>query len=95
MSEPILKKWMNIARNTRQALKINFNLEIEENVSCYLFQYFYENVPILTIAWTKRLNSSAIKFLKDSFFKYLEVCVAVSLTGLASNLIENEALAIK
>lgn len=57
MSEPTLKKWMN----TRQALKINFNLEIEENVTYYVLLYLYEKVPILTIAWAKETHLSSNK----------------------------------
>lgn len=44
---------------------------------------------------SKRLKSPAIKFLKVFLKKTLEVYVAVSSAGLASNLIENETLAIK
>lgn len=42
---------MNTARNTtRQALKFNFNLETEENVSYYILLYLYAKMPILTIS---------------------------------------------
>lgn len=41
---------MNTAKNTtRQTLKINFILEIEESVRYYVLLYLYEKVPILTI----------------------------------------------
>lgn len=87
---------MNAARNTtRQALKINFNLEIAENFMCYVLLYLCEKVQILSIAWAKEAKISGNKVSERFKKKNLEVRVTVSSAGLASNLIENETLAIK
>lgn len=61
----------------------------------YVLLCLCEKVQILSIAWAKGAKISSNKVSERYLIINLEVKVAVSLAGLASNLIENEALAIK